>query len=63
MGVVVMKHRSAVPGFARVALGSNSAPAWCRFSFWDPKERACLDFVSIYDLVEKGVVIIVLLQV
>jgi hypothetical protein len=38
-----MKHRSAVPGAAREALGSNSAPAWWRFSFWWPKERAFLD--------------------
>lgn len=37
-----MKHKSAVPGFASVALGSNSAPAWWRFNFCGPKERACL---------------------
>jgi hypothetical protein len=42
MGVEVIKQRSAVPGAAREALGSNSAPAWWRFSFWVPKERAFL---------------------
>lgn len=54
MGVEVIKHKSAVPGFARVALGSNSAPAWCRFSFWLPKERACLIWISLVKLCLRG---------
>jgi len=56
MGVEVMKHKSAVPGFARVALGSNSAPAWCRFSFWLPKERACLIWISFVGFCLRGMV-------
>jgi hypothetical protein len=56
MGVEVIKHRSAVPGFASVAFGSNSAPAWWRFSFWVPKERAflCMRVSVTYDSGERG---------
>lgn len=36
-----MKQRSDDPGVELSALGSNSAPCWCRLIFWFPKEREC----------------------
>lgn len=39
-GVVVIRHKSTDPGVGFLALGSNSFPTWCRFSFCSPKLNA-----------------------